>query len=124
VTAATALHRTFTETDAGAAAPLLHADVTLHDMALRCEVTGRIETGRYLERVLGQVPYGRGSRLRHVLGGSRGGGFEWSSAAGLAGITAVELDDDGLVTDLRTVYDSRQLAPGLKSALVAASVAP
>lgn len=66
---------------------------------------------------------GARSRLRHLVGGRHGGGLEWAAADGLAGITAVELDDDGLVTDLRSVYDSRQLAPSRRSALVSAAVA-
>jgi hypothetical protein len=89
-------------------------------------VLGRIETARYLTRVLGDVPYGRSSRLRHVVGGSRGGGFEWTAdpnAGGLVGITAVEIDAKGLVTRITSVYDSRQLAGDAKTALVTASIA-
>lgn len=118
------LHRALAAGDAGAVAALLHTDVAFHDLALRCHVVGRIETRRYLERVLGDVPYGAGSRLRHVVGGRHGGGVEWTAADGLVGITAVELDDDGLVTDIRSVYDSRQLAAAHRSALVSAAVAP
>lgn len=124
VAVARSLHRALAAGDAGAVAPLLHTDVAFHDMALRCHVVGRIETRRYLERVLDDVPYGLGSRLRHVVGGRHGGGVEWTAADGLVGITAVELDDDGLITDVRSVYDSRQLAPDRRSALVAAAVAP
>ena len=54
-------------------------------------VIGWIETARYLERVLGRVPYGQGSALRHVVGGACGGGFEWTSGPDgqLVGITAL-----------------------------------
>lgn len=124
VAVARSLHRALAARDARAVAALLHTDVTFQDMALRCQVIGRIETGRYLERVLGEVPYGAGSRLRHVVGGRHGGGFEWTAADGLVGITAVELDGDGLISDVRSVYDSRQLAPRRRSALVSAAVAP
>jgi hypothetical protein len=68
----------------------MHTDVVLADMALRTQVIGRIEVTRYLERVLGQVPYGHASTLRHVVGGRGGGGFEWTAGPGaehLAGIT-------------------------------------
>jgi hypothetical protein len=83
-------------------------DVMFTDMALRTQVIGRIETGRYLERVLGRVPYGQGSAFRHVVGGADGGGFEWTAgpdAGHLVGITALELDADGLITAITSVYD-------------------
>ena len=127
VAAATALQQAFSAADASAAADLMHTDVVLEDMSLRSQVIGRIEAGRYLERILADVPYGRASRLRHVVGGSRGGGFEWTAgpdADGLVGITALELDADGLITKITSVYDSRQLDPGRKAALVTASTAP
>jgi hypothetical protein len=125
--AATALHHAFTTADAAAGADQLHTDVVLEDMSLRTQVLGRIETTRYLTRVLTDVPYGRSSRLRHVVGGSSGGGFEWTAgpnADGLVGITAIEIDADGLITRITSVYDSRQMAADAKAALVAASTAP
>ena len=122
VAVATELQATFAAGDASAAAALVHTDVVLVDMALRTHVIGRIETTAYLERVLAGVPYGGGSTLRHVVGGPSGGGFEWTSASGrVTGLTAIELDADGLVTSITSVYDSRQVAPTVKAALVAAS---
>jgi hypothetical protein len=64
--------------------------------------------------------------LRHVVGGSAGGGFEWTASAAsgaLVGITAFERDGDGLVTRITSVYDSRQLAAEHKAALREASFA-
>ena len=127
VAAATALQQAFSAADASTAANLMHTDVVFEDMSLRCQVLGRIETSHYLGRVLGDVPYGRSSRLRHVVGGSRGGGFEWTAgphANNLAGITALELDVDGLITKITSVYDSRQLGSGRKAALATAAFAP
>jgi hypothetical protein len=124
VNVATALQQAFTSADASAAGELMHTDVVLVDMALRTQVTGRIEAVRYLERVLGQAPYGHSSHLRHVIGGRDGGGFEWtagSRADRLAGITALELDSDGLITAVTSVYDSRQIDPATKGALLGAS---
>jgi ketosteroid isomerase-like protein len=124
--AATALHKAFAAADASAAAAAMHTDVVFTDMALRTQVIGRIETVRYLERVLGQVPYGQGSVLRHVVGGAGGGGFEWTAgpdAGQLVGITALELDADGLITAITSVYDSRQVDAARKRALLEASFA-
>lgn len=122
--AATALHQGLAAADPAAAAAALHPDVVLADMALRTQVIGRIEVTRYLERILGQVPYGAGSTLRHVVGGPADGGFEWTAgpgAAGLPGVTALEVDPDGLITAITSVYDSRQLDPATKRALKEAS---
>ena len=127
IKAATALQQAFAAGDAAAAAALMHTDVVFEDMSLRTQVIGRIEGGLYLDRVLGNVPYGRSSSLRHVVGGSRGGGFEWSAgpeAHMLVGITALELDADGLITKVTSVYDSRQLPPALRAGLVGASIPP
>ena len=124
VDTATALQQAFGAADPPAAYDLLHPDVVLVDMALRAQLIGRIETVGYLARVLDQVPYGRSSELRHVVGGASGGGFEWTAAGGLVGITALERDADGLVARVTSVYDSRQLEPARKAALIAASFAP
>ena len=119
----TALQRAFAAGDAAAAGDLLHTDVVLVDMALRTQVLGRIETVAYLDRVLDQVPYGRSSALRHVVGGVGGGGYEWTSGDGLAGITEVERDAGGLVTAITSVYDSRQLESNRKAELLGATFA-
>ncbi len=124
IKAATALHRGFAAADPSAAAAAMHTDVLLADMALRTQVTGRIEVTRYLERVLGQVPYGHASTLRHVVGGRSGGGFEWTTgpdAEHLTGITALELDADGLITAITSVYDSARISPASKRSLLEAS---
>ena len=76
----------------------MHPDVLLEDMSLRTRVVGRIEATAYLGRILDFVPYGRASRLRHIVGGRDGGGFGWTASRGadmLAGITALELDPEG-----------------------------
>jgi hypothetical protein len=124
VGAATALQRAFATADPSAAAAAMHTDVVLVDMALRTQVIGLIETTRYLERVLRGVPYGRDSTLRHIVGGRRGGGFEWTAAADrLPGITALELDPAGLITTITSVYDARQLDPTAKDSLHGAAIA-
>jgi ketosteroid isomerase-like protein len=123
--AAAALQQAFAAGDAAAAADLLHTDVIFADMSLRAQLIGRIETARYLGRVLPGVPYGQSSSLRHVVGGTAGGGFEWTAGpdhGGLVGITALELDADGLITKVTSVYDSRQLTPARRAALAAASI--
>jgi len=123
VAAATALQAAFAAGDATAASARLHTDVVLEDMTLRTRVLGRIEASSYLDRALAGLPYGQASVLRHVVGGTGGGAFEWTSADGLAGITAFELDADGLVTRITSVYDGRQVPPDLKAELLSRSFA-
>lgn len=125
IAAATALQHHFATGDASAAADLLHTDVVLVDMSLRAQFIGRIDAARYLGRTLAKVPYGRSSTLRHVVGGAAGGGFEWTAGpehGGLAGISAIELDTNGLITKVTSVYDSRQLSPARRAALARASI--
>ena len=118
VAAAGALHSAFAAGDASAVTDLLHTDVVLEDMTLRTRLLGRIETSAYLTRILTDAPYGQGSTLRHVVGGTGGGGFEWTAANGLVGITAIELDGDGLLTRITSVYDGRQLPSDRKTELL------
>ncbi|MGI9622700.1 MAG: nuclear transport factor 2 family protein, partial [Acidimicrobiales bacterium] len=123
VEAASSLHAAFSVGDADAASSLLHTDVVYEDMTLRARLLGGIETAGYMSRVLDGVPYGRASILRHVVGGSNGGGFEWTSADGLVGITAIELDGDGLITRVTSVYDGRQLPRERRTLLLRAAFA-
>ncbi len=120
----TTLQRAFALGDSSAVHDLLHTDVVLCDMALRTQLIGRIETVAYFDRILSDVPYGRSSSLRHVVGGASGGGFEWTAGDGLVGITEIECDAEGLIIGINSVYDSRQLEPDRKTALVAAAFGP
>jgi hypothetical protein len=125
IAVATELQRAFALTDA--AAELMHTDVVVDGTSMRTHVIGRTETTKYLDRVLGDVPYGGSSALRHVVGGAQGGGFEWTAGPGhnmLVGITALELDPNGLITKVTSVYDSRQLTHEQKAALAGAAIAP
>ena len=121
--AAAALQSAFAAGDAEAAAALLHPDVVHEDMTMRTRLLGRIETSAYFARVLATVPYGCGSALRHVVGSRRGGGFEWTAADGLVGLTAIELDADGLIRRLISVYDGRQVPVERRTAIVDATFA-
>ena len=114
------VHQALSAGDPTAAATSLHPDVVLVDRAQRTQILGRIEVSRYLQRAVDAAPYGHGSMLRHVVGGRNGGAFEWTAApeaGGLAGITALELDDDGLITSVISTYDSRALDPTRQRAL-------
>ncbi len=112
VDVATRLQDALAAGDARAAAALCSYDVVLEDMAIRSQLQGRSAVERYLTGALEAAPYGTGSRLRHVVGGPTGGGFEWIAGPGrtvACGITALEVDASGRVSRLTTTYDGRHL---------------
>lgn len=105
--------------------PLFSYDAVYEDMALRTALVGRSAIGRYVRRLAGRQPFGTGAAIRHKVGGKLGGGYEWIPSGGhdvKAGVTALELDNMGLITRLTTVYDARRLGPDLKRSLVALSI--
>lgn len=52
-----------------------------------------------------------------------GGGYGWTAVNGLVGITATELDADGLITRMASIYDGRQVPIERKTALLRATFA-
>ena len=52
-------------------------------------------------------PFGRGAELRYVVGGTRGGAYEWRAANSRPGITGVSIDGEGKVLRIIAAYDRR-----------------
>lgn len=108
--------------NAAAVAQMFTADSVYEDMALHTRLLGAVQIQRYLERGIGQLPYGAGATIAHVVGSDQGGGYEWlasSSASPLVrGNTAIELDSDSKITRFTTVYDSAQFTDAKYAALV------
>jgi hypothetical protein len=95
--------------DVAAAAALFTPDAVYEDMALHAQILGKLALTRYLNRAIAKVPYGKDSKMVHVVGGDLGGGYEWTPAATFPmkrGITAIALDGQGLISHFTTVYDS------------------
>jgi hypothetical protein len=125
--AANNLHTAITNQNAAAAAQLFSEDAVYEDMTLRTQILGRLAIERYLERVLTEVPYGVGSTLAHIVGGEMGGGYEWKAAPAYQdtvrhGITALELDANGKITRLTTVWDGAMIADEQIAALMLLSL--
>lgn len=80
---------------------VLTADVEFYDHTLDRYLAGKARVGAYLKRENPLLPYGRGAVVRHVLGG----GFEWTSRAGLRGVSAVELDATGRILRIDSIWD-------------------
>lgn len=106
------LQGAFATANAEEASSLFTYDAVYEDMTLRTQLLGRAEIERYLSRILPQAPFGEGAKLRHIVGNDLGGGFEWIGSPKLGvqfGITALELDAQGSISRLTSVYDGRQL---------------
>jgi hypothetical protein len=106
---ASALQAAFSAGDATGASLQFSNDAVFEDMALHTQILGRLAIARYLDRVLGKVPYGGSASVAHVVGGDFGGGYEWHAAGGFPqrrGNTAIELDSQGRISRLTVVYDS------------------
>jgi hypothetical protein len=110
--------------DAEAAMALFSYDAVFQDITLRTRQEGQAAITRYLQRALDHLPYGPGTTLRHVLGSAQGGGYEWQTAGqpDRNGITALELDGNGLITQLTTVWDGSRTSDKAIQALVALSI--
>jgi len=115
------------DNDAKSVAELFSYDAMYEDMTLRTQLHGSIAIERYLKRALVEVPYGVGSTLSHVVGGDMGGGYEWRSSLAYIktvkrGVTALELDEEGKISHLITVWDGAMISDEEAKALVVLSL--
>ncbi len=113
--------------DAKSLGQMLSYEAIYEDMVLRSQLLGRKAIVAHLARVSPTAPFGAGARLRHIVGGDLGGGFEWIGGQGMEnviGITALELDAQGLVSRVTTTYDSRQLGSEKAKDLTLLSLQP
>ena len=114
----------FAAGDAAAAAAFFSYDAVYLDRALRVRVLGSQAIGKYLGRVLATAPYGKGSKLMHVVGSDQGGGFEWTNDASAVkrGIVAIDLDNAGRIVRLDTTWDDGVMSDADLQALVLQSI--
>ena len=124
-TVARQLNAAFASGNSTIAATLFSYNAIFEDNTLRARLEGQLAIGRYLQRALSHLPYGLGAKVRHVLGSSRGGGYEWESNNPLLnGIIALELGSDGLITKLSTVWDGSRMDDSAIQALSGLSIEP
>lgn len=106
--------------DAATTSALFSSEAVLEDRTLRTQIVTRSAIDRYLARAANQVPYASGARIRHIVGGDFGGGYEWVSASGGDhGVIALELDGAGLITRASVLYDGRKFTRADRARLVA-----
>ena len=105
------LHHALSRNDATSAASLFSYESMLEDRTMRTQIVGREAIDRYLARAAAQLPYGSGTRVRHIVGGDLGGGYEWISSSSKAthGLTALELNAAGHITRASIIYDGRPI---------------
>ena len=114
----------FAAGDAAAADALFSNDAVYLDRALRARILGKEAIGKYLGRVLATVPYGKGSKLMHVVGSDQGGGFEWTNDASAVkrGIVAIDLNSAGQIERLDTTWDNGVMSDADLKTLVLQSI--
>jgi hypothetical protein len=114
----------FAAGDAAAAGALFSYDAIYLDRALRARILGKAAVGKYLGRVLATVPFGKGSKLKHVVGSDQGGGFEWTNEGSSVkrGIVAIDLNSAGEIERFDTTWDNSVMSDADLQALVLQSI--
>jgi hypothetical protein len=91
-----------------AAMKLFSSDAVFEDVPAHLQITSRSSIQTYLAKAASVLPYvGPGTGVRHVLGTSVGGGYEWTAANSPVprGITALELDAWGKIERFTAVWN-------------------
>ena len=114
----------FAAGDSVAAAAPFTNDAVYLDRALRVCILGKQAIGKYLARVLATTPYGKGSKLMHVVGSDQGGGFEWTNDGSSVkrGVVAIDLNSAGQIVRLDTTWDNSIMSDADLQALVLQSI--
>ena len=122
----TEISGSLTRGDAQAAAGVFAEDGVLEDLTLHTEVVGRQSIAGYLGRALADLPYGRGARVRHIVGGDSGGGYEWVNDAGPVprGVNAVELNTTGHIVRLSSIWDGSLVQPAWLTQRMSLTIEP
>ena len=120
------LHAGLSTGDPAAVASLLSFDAVFEDRSTHTRIEGRPGIEQYLHRALSDAPYGKGSKVRHVVGNLQGGAYEWignSKTGSPNGITALELDYEGRITSLFAMWDASRTSNKTVEALVNFAIA-
>lgn len=121
------LNEALTTGNSSAAAALFHTDAVWEDRTTRTLIDGNTAIERYLVRACSSLPYGYGAAVRHVVGSVQGGGYEWIGGKGAAarqGMTALKLNQDGLITWISPLWDASYASNAAMAALVGMAIEP
>jgi ketosteroid isomerase-like protein len=99
--------------DSQAAAQLFSPDAVFEDLTLHTAIVGYQSIAGYLSRSAPSLPYGQGAQVRHLVGGSRGGAYEWTNQTAQVprGVTAIELDAQAQIKHLWSMWDGSLVTP-------------
>jgi len=99
--------------DVPAVEAMFAPDATFEDLTLQVALHGRVAIAAALHQAISVLPYGSGVALRRVLGSGPAGGFEWTNTGNAVprGISAVVLDEAGLIGELTSIWDATLLSP-------------
>ena len=108
--AANALVNTFAAGDWATAGQLFSRDAVFEDLTLHMQMIGQLAITAYLKRSLSHLPYGPRTSVRHIVGSTFGGGYEWiSHGTPSHGVTGLELNSQGLISRLTAIWDGSLL---------------
>ena len=101
------LNAALSQNNAEAAASLFAYDGVVEDMTLRTQIKGSAAIKRFFQRATASLPYGANAKIRYVVGGDQGGGYEWGNANSSVprGSTAIELNKEGKITAMTVLWD-------------------
>lgn len=105
---ATKLSAALAANDAKAAAALFSYDASFEDITLHLKVDGRTAIESYLSKAGEGLPYGKGSKLFHIVGEDNGGGYEWFAPTNTGvrrGVTAIAVDRNGEIVRMISAWD-------------------
>ncbi|WP_103890883.1 nuclear transport factor 2-like protein [Actinacidiphila yanglinensis] len=109
-----ALSRSAAAGDHQRMATLFDANGVLEDLTLHTAVAGPKSIAAYLKQAVSNLPYGQRARVRHVVGGSAGGAYEWTNSSSPIprGASALQLNADGKITRLSSIWDGSLVDAG------------
>jgi len=121
---ASALANALAAGKSAAASELFTTDATFEDLTLRTAVVGQPAIGGFLDRSRDLLPYGSGTSIRHVVGGTQGGGYEWKKPGAPVdhGVIALELDRQARISRLTTIWDGSLVDDATITTMLAATL--
>jgi len=75
------------------------------------QVAGTRHIGSFLSNAGTLLPFaGAGTKVRHVVGGAAGGGYEWTATGAVPrGVNTLELDRWGKITSFTSLWDGARV---------------
>jgi limonene-1,2-epoxide hydrolase len=120
----TGLAEAFRTADFDAAAGFFAPDGVFEDYPSHLMIHGSESIGAFFANAGTLLPFiGEDIRVRHMVGGALGGGYEWTNFTLFpTGVSAIELDPWGKITRLSSMWDGARVGAEVLHGLAAAAV--